>query len=342
MTSPMPQSPTQDRGKDTFATVEKIANAVLYEGYMLYPYRASAIKNQQRWNFGTLYPNGFAEIQKPVEQSRMITECLVSGGPDVTIDMRIRFLQLSRRFGPPVPGQPSQWEEGFERSIDVCALPLSTLITQPKMFPITFDDSETPDQQDPHACFRHKPLAGTLVVGAEMIQPELYKVHCELENRTEIENVTGCSRSDGLLQAFVSAHLLLATEKGRFLSLLEPPEAFRQAAVECSNVGSFPVLVSEDGQKGNDSGSGKIMLSSPIILYDYPTVAPESAGDFFDATEMDEMLSFRVMTLTDEEKQEMRGGDRRARAILERTESLPNEHLMKVHGAVRGMRKVQQ
>ena len=39
-----------------FASVEKIAAAVLYEGYILYPYRATAIKNRQRWNFGTLYP----------------------------------------------------------------------------------------------------------------------------------------------------------------------------------------------------------------------------------------------------------------------------------------------
>lgn len=342
MSSQIPQSPTQDRARDTFATAEKIANAVLYEGYMLYPYRASAIKNQQRWNFGTLYPAGFAEIQRPVEQSRMITECLVSGDPAVTIDMRVRFLQLSRRFGPPVPGQPSQWEEGFEKSIDICALPLSALIGQPKTFPITFDDSETPDQQDPHSSFHHEPLVGSLLVTAEMLQPGLYKVRCELENRTEIENVAICSRNDALLQAFVSAHLLLVTEEGHYISLLEPPHAFRQAAAECNNVGSFPVLVSEDGQKGNDSGAAKIMLSSPIILYDYPTIAPESAGDFFDATEMDEMLSLRIMTMTDEEKQEMRGGDRRARAILERTESLPNEHLMKVHGAVRGMRKVQQ
>ncbi len=342
MSSQIPQSPAQDRARDTLATVEKIANAVLYEGYMLYPYRASAIKNQQRWNFGTLYAAGFAEIQRPVEQSRMITECLVNGDPAVTIDIRVRFLQLSRRFGPPVPGQPSQWEEGFEKSIDVCALPLSALIGQPKTFPITFNDSETSDQQDPHSSFRHKPLTGTLLVRAEMLQPELYKVHFELENKTKIENVAICSRNDALLQAFVSAHLLLATEEGYFISLLEPTDAFRQAVAECNNVGSFPVLVSEDGQKRNDSGAGKIMLSSPIILYDYPTIAPESVGDFFDATEMDEMLSLRVMTMTDEEKQEMRGGDRRARAILERTESLPNEHLMKVHGAVRGMRKVQQ
>ncbi len=81
------------------------------------------------------------------------------------------------------------------------------------------------------------------------------------------------------------------------------------------------------------------MLSSPIILYDYPQIAPESAGDFFDGTEMDEMLTLRVMTLTDDEKREMRAGDEHARRILERIETLPAEHLMKLHGAVRSLRQ---
>ncbi len=80
-----------------------------------------------------------------------------------------------------------------------------------------------------------------------------------------------------------------------------------------------------------------MMLSSPIILYDYPQIAPESAGDFFDGTEIDEMLTLRIMTLTDDEKREMRGADERARLILERTEAMPVEHLMKLHGAVRGI-----
>ena len=43
-----------------FDGVEKIAAAILYEGYILYPYRPTAIKNRQRWNFGTLYPRVYA------------------------------------------------------------------------------------------------------------------------------------------------------------------------------------------------------------------------------------------------------------------------------------------
>jgi len=75
------------------------------------------------------------------------------------------------------------------------------------------------------------------------------------------------------------------------------------------------------------------------VLYDYPQVAPESAGDFYDGTEIDELLTLRVMTMTDQEKQEMRLVDERARQILERTETLSPERLMKLHGAVRSLRR---
>jgi hydrogenase maturation protease len=73
-------------------------------------------------------------------------------------------------------------------------------------------------------------------------------------------------------------------------------------------------------------------------LYDYPQIAPESPGDLFDGAEIDEILSLRIMTLTEEEKREIRQSDDRVRQILERTESLPEEQLMKLHGVLRGLR----
>ncbi len=61
-----------------FEAVEKIAAAVLYEGYILYPYRPTAIKNRQRWNFGTLYPQVYAQAQHPEEPYRLVAECLAT------------------------------------------------------------------------------------------------------------------------------------------------------------------------------------------------------------------------------------------------------------------------
>jgi hydrogenase maturation protease len=87
-----------------------------------------------------------------------------------------------------------------------------------------------------------------------------------------------------------------------------------------------------------EEGERDAMLSSPIILYDYPQIAPESPGNLFDGTEIDEILALRILTLTDDEKREMQHADARSRQILERTEALPAEHFMKLHGVLRGLR----
>ena len=123
--------------------------------------------------------------------------------------------------------------------------------------------------------------------------------------------------------------------EGQFVSLMDPPDGLRPLAAGCQNVGTWPVLVGDERRR-------EFMLSSPIILYDFPQIAPESAGDLYDGTEVDEILTLRIQTLTDEEKREMRELDDRSRAILERTESLPSEQLAKMHGAVRGLRKFQE
>ena len=95
-------------------------------------------------------------------------------------------------------------------------------------------------------------------------------------------------------------------------------------------MGTWPVLAGETGDRDT-------VLSSPIILYDYPQIAPESPGDLFDGAEIDEILSLRILTLTDEEKLAMSRSDQRARDILARTEALPPEHFMKLHGALRAL-----
>src|SRR5580658_7081158 len=81
-------------------SIESIANAVLYEGYMLYPYRPSAVKNRQRWNFGVIYPQAYSETQNGIDPWFMQTQCLVRGGESGTIHIKVRFLQaISRQMG---------------------------------------------------------------------------------------------------------------------------------------------------------------------------------------------------------------------------------------------------
>ena len=315
-----------------FSSVEKIADAVLFEGFMLYPYRPTATKNRQRWNFGTLYPLQYAEAQRPVESCRFITECLVEAAPNATLNVRIRFVQLAPLA---VDSRTSEgWQQGLERSADICRQSIAELIAGPRVLSPKFElvQKSAPQQSEKLPFEVQIEFAAQLAISASAIENGVYKLRIELKNSTPC---LASTRNVALLRSFISAHAILGIEGGRFLSLLDPPEHLRQAAATCQNEGVFPVLA-------GDEASHAMMLCSPIILYDFPQTAPESAGDFFDGTEMDEMLALRVMTLTEEEKQEMRGGDDRTRMVLERTEALPQEHLMKLHGAIRGLRPVQE
>src|SRR6185295_13424396 len=121
---------------------------------------------------------------------------------------------------------------------------------------------------------------------------------------------------------------LFRIHEGAFISLLDPPADAAEAVASCRNLRTWPVLVGEPGQHD-------LLLSSPIILYDYPAIAPESPRDLCDGTEIDELLALRVMTLTDDEKREARATDDRARDIVDRTDEIPQDVFERLHGAIR-------
>jgi hypothetical protein len=112
--------------------------------------------------------------------------------------------------------------------------------------------------------------------------------------------------------------------------LLDPPEWAKSAVEVCVNERVWPVLVGEREHE--------VVLCSPIILYDHPEISLESPGDLYDALEIDEILSLRTMTLTDEEKRQARATDPRAAAIIDRVDSMPTEMIDRLHGAVRHLR----
>jgi len=176
-------------------------------------------------------------------------------------------------------------------------------------------------------------ITGAIEVATERVEDGVFKVSVLIRNTTPFAVAEDSTRGEALLSSMASAHTVLGVQDGNFISLIAPGERLREAAANCMNVGTWPVLVGEEGLCDT-------MLSSPIILYDYPQIAPESAGDLFDGTEIDEILSLRIMTLTDDEKREMSQSDERAREMLERTETMPVEQLMKLHGVLRGLRPV--
>jgi hypothetical protein len=305
------------------ALVEQIAKAVLYEGYMLYPYRPSSVKNRQRFNFGVLYPEAYCDTQEGSEASSMRTECLVRGNQESAIGVRLRFLhlQVRRRHDSVLP---EGWQEAVER--DVC-LPERLLgeLCEPQMtHRFAFATQSAAEQE-----ISQEAVEGVVDVSALKVGEDLFRISLQVRNSTPLD--TAVDREAALMHSLVSTHNVIGVTGGEFISLLEPPEGLEDLAASCQNVGGWPVLVGDEGEKDT-------LLASPIILYDYPQIAPESAGDLFDGTEIDEILSLRIMTLTDQEKQEMRQSDDRARKILERTESMPAEQFMKLHGVVRPLR----
>jgi hydrogenase maturation protease len=325
-----------------------VANTVLYEGYMLYPYRASAMKNRQHWNFGIIYPPKYEEVKKGTERSRMHSECLLKLTGETVVHVQLRFLHLlSREVLRAVDGhlEPAAsvivdgelvepWDEGVERSVEFDVLPSDEL---EQFFQFSFDGlNESESLRDVNGeiaaelARSQDELQGTILTSWKQLRDGVMKLSIDVDNSTVLP-AYATDRDSVLLSSFLSAHTILAVDGGEFVSLLEPPEEFREEAKACHNIGNFPVLVGAESERD-------MLLCSPIVLYDYPQIAPESAGDFYDATEMDEMLTLRVMTLTDQEKKEIRSGDARIRTLLQRTEDSAREQLTKTHGIIRGMR----
>jgi hypothetical protein len=298
--------------------VRAIADAVLYEGYLLWPYRRSATKNQRRWTFGGVYPRGHAELH-PDDRCTMRTECLLEGGGEFSVT--VRFLHVVARQvlrgGVPVDEltvggeRHLSWDEATERELTGAG-------------PISIASGSSSEPLPGGAIVRSwEALEGAIGVVAEPVADGVRRVSVEVSNTTPWE---GDDREAALRRTFCSTHMVLrASGGGAFVSQTDPPERLRAAAAACRNEGAWPVLV--EGRE--------VVLASPIILEDHPRIAPESPGDLFDGGEIDQLLVLNILSLTDAEKAEMRDTDPLAREILERTEALTEEQLMRLHGAIR-------
>lgn len=257
------------------ALIDRIARSVLYEGYLLYPYRPSSLKNANRCMFGTLHPEAWVTAHDAGDRSSFQTEMLFRGPASAAVSVLGRYLLDDKET----------------------EVSLETTIAQ--------------------SC--RKQFAECEMSFASCPADEgLFKLTVTLRNTGE------SARSPALL----SAHAVVSVAEGELVSMTDPPAELAEAAAQCVNQGVWPVLIGEQGARDT-------MLAARIILPDYPETAPESAGDLCDATEIEEILTLRILTLTDDEKAEVRASEARARGILERAETLPAEHLMKLHGTIR-------
>ena len=339
----------------SFALAQKVADAILYEGYVLYPYRASSSKNKVRFQWGVVAPREYSEAGGS-EPWEMQTECLVEpGDPEKPprIELKIRGLQLQERLVEEAAGPETfkaveflhvgdellvAWDEGIEADLEMGGIDLRDLAQEGTERRIAFDlpggsdveELRSPESSEPcgRLVRRRWAISAAIRLSAEKVE-EYLRLRVRIENLTPVPE--GMDREAALRRSLVSAHTMLAVRDGRFISLLDPPAEAAEAVAGCVNLHTWPVLAGPEG-------SGDVVLSSPIILYDHPAIAPESPGDLCDATEIDEFLTLRIMTLTDEEKREARGTDPRARRIVDRADAIPDEILERLHGAVRSLR----
>jgi hypothetical protein len=292
--------------------LRKLADAVLYEGYILWPYRRSALKNQKRWTFGCVFPPRHSEAH-PDDLAAIQAQCLLEAR-EPRVEVTVRLLHVVARRVYDVQGREvdelagfSSWDEATER--EVAAQSGRTEIAV-----------EAGTEEEPIAGGRivrsWEALRGAIEVQVDPLHEGLFRITVLVANETAWSDD---EREGALRRAFCSTHAILHAPDGAFLSPVDP------RAAECQNVGVWPVLVGEEGSRDT-------VLASPIILSDYPRIAPESPGDLFDGGEIDRLLILNVLSLTEAEQEEMRATDPRAREILERCARLRPEELLPLHG----------
>ncbi len=310
-----------------------VADAVLYEGYLLYPYRGTSTKNQSRWQFGVLGPRGAAEAGLG-EDDNISADFLVDGARALTLV--VRFLQLQRRrteravgdgdFAPvgelrTAGGSWLTWDEAVECEISFGPLAFGD---QPWSLPVQAGAATDIEILDGGRLVRERDeVRGVLTVTSEP-DGDLRRVSVRVTNT----GAPARDRDDAIARSMIGTHLIAEVVGGRFISLLEPPQAATDAVSRCRRHRCFPVLA---GPPGTDD----MLLISPIILYDHPEVAEQSDTALYDCTEIDEILTLRVMTMTDDEKAQARATDPRAARIIDECDAMSPEAMARLHGVLR-------
>ena len=336
-----------------FEQLGAVADAVLYEGYLLYPYRRSSTKNRVRWQFGVLFPRDWVEADGPVtpgvsgsaDSWYQQTECLLRvRRPDsARVRVRVRYLQMQRKqveeAGRPVESLHGDdgtvhltFDEALPRECEI-EVPLGELLRGGRTVTVgaaAGEDVEPLSGDAGRVVRSREEIRAETAVTAERLSDGLCRIRVRTTNIAPAPPPR-TPRDEALRRALIATHTLLGGDGVEFVSLIDPPADLETPVRACRNEFTFPVLGGEAGD------TGPVLLSAPIILPDHPQVAPESPGDLHDAAEIDEILTLRTMLLTDDEKREARATDPRAAAILDRVDTMPQEVFERLHGAVRSL-----
>lgn len=315
--------------------VRTIADAVLYEGYLLYPYRASSSKNQSRWQFGVVGPTGACDAGLG-EDSTLSAQFLVDGDGELSIVLR--FLQLQQRRAERDIGggcfesvdeltNGSQswvtWDEAVECELSFGPF-TSAQLARPRTLPVVCSASVDAEVVDGGRLIRTRAgIHAELDIGVEP-DDGWYRVSVSVRNTSALP----ADKEAAITTSLIGTHMIAEVVGGEFISLLEPDDSEAAAVARCSQHRCFPVLAGRPGERD-------LLLISPIILYDHPAIAEQSEGALYDSCEIDEILTLRVMTMTDEEKAAARATDPLAARIIDRCDGMSPESLQQLHGVLR-------
>ncbi|MGD0473637.1 MAG: hypothetical protein ABSB70_10510 [Candidatus Velthaea sp.] len=333
-----------------FAAARGIADAVFYEGYLLYPYTATAPKNKLRWQFGVIVPVAH-EAAGTGEHGHQQTDVLFESAGDPRIEVLFRFLQVESRTVEARTGETFApvatltvdgvhyftFDESIEREVGASFVPGGAPQAE---FPICFEgDRQIELLRDAAGRLAGRivrqrwPLAGRLCIAVRPLERagmsegvRVSRLRVRVENTSEV--VPPPERGVVMRTAFVSAHTLIGIGPGAFWSPIDPPDPLLAAAAKSVNEHTWPVLV---GDPKADDQRAALVLSSPIVLADFPQIAQNTRADAFDGTEIDELLNLSVLSLSDAERAEARATDPRARAIVDRAEAFGAADVARTH-----------
>ncbi|MEP7145561.1 MAG: hypothetical protein ABI792_00990 [bacterium] len=339
---------------NTHSLIENLSRTLLYEGYSLFPYHRAAIKNQKPFPIGVIFPEDY-NAGNPHANSLMQAQCVFKGDDKPSINISVRFLHLNKieiseskdqletdgdRFIPVhnLEVNDKTFVSGWlatEQQINTEELYVSELLNGMREFSFKFNEKieheEIKDQEGLVAgrrSSRTHSINGIIFIEVSKVYGDqnFFIVTIRVFNKTKLENPDSISRDEALLQSFLSTHMVLSTNNGQFISTQNPAEEWKNIISETENINTWPVLIDENNTT---------MLSSPIIIYDYPKINPLSRGDLFDSTEIEEALLLHVSVLSDEEKKRIAQSDDKLEAMLKKVSQVTPREMINLHGGLK-------
>jgi hypothetical protein len=282
--------------------LEQLIDALLYEGYALYPYTPGTAKNATPTPFGILYPPTYAAALASTFE-RLELRCMLQAPPEAVLSAEVRFLAAT-----------GERHEAAAHRVRLADTSVATLAA-PSVTGERVAEREVEIAGEGKIA-EESPRWLRLALGLRVheLGPGSYEVVLAVENRTPCAQ--GLDRSGALAHSLLSTHPILRVSGGRFNSPLECP---------CGSVNTFPVLA---------SAADDAVVGAAIVLPDHPQLAPESRGGLFDSTEIEEALLLHVKALSDGEREAIERQDPLVRKVVARAAAATPEEVLALHGRV--------